>query len=251
MSLLALYEGMEKTASQNNLHYNDEWAQAAAEYGMTTDQFMDKLAEQQVREEVEMVKQAQEATWLGKCMGSGYVDTLVKVACADPVRDEIPEIHIKVAQASLDGLVNHMVKAANAPAKAEAILAALKGYGSSALDKADDLILRAQGATGLGARGKMVDDARQLLGGMGKMDIAIDKLTGGAHGKMKDLRGIHNKLRDASRGFKSRTETLGGLGGFSPEMPTALTEMASKAKVQDELRRLLSNMGSKGALAAG
>lgn len=247
MSLLALYEGMEKTASQQNLHQNDEWAQAAAEYGMTTDEFMDKLAEQQVQEEVELVKQAQEATWLGKCMGSGYVDTLVKVATADPVRDEIPEIHIKVAQASLDGLVTHFVKAANAPAKAEAILAALKGAGSSALGKADDLLLGAQARTGLGQRGKIIDKARDVGGLGGAGSRMLDELSFGRLGNRGKLRGLQNQLEALSVGG-SKLKAPGLAGGY--DVPTGIADLASKAKVQDQLRNLLQNMGSKAGFAA-
>lgn len=124
MSLYDLYDGMTKVASRNDHegYANDEWAQLAAENGMSKDEFMDKVAEQQALEEVELVKTAQEATYFGKCIGYGYMDTLTKVANASPVRDEIPEVHIKIAQQCLAGIVNHMVKAANTAEDANYVL---------------------------------------------------------------------------------------------------------------------------------
>lgn len=244
MSLLALYEGLEKNASRQGHNKNDAWAEAAAQYGMTTDEFMDKLAEQQVRKEVEIVKQAREAVWLGKCMGAGYVDTMYKLAAADPIRDEIPEIHIKIARASLIGLCEHMVKAANSPAKAQAILDALKGFGQKASTKADDLLLGLQARTGLGQRGKLIDEARQVLGGKGKLGLGSDAADilglSKSYGK---LRGLQNDLRASSPSFAGSSKKSGWLTGDSDA--SAITELANKAKVQDQLRNLLSNMGSK------
>lgn len=121
MGLSDLYEKMEKNASDNNLDENDEWTEAAASYGMTKEAFMDKLAEQQVEEEVEMVKQSNEAKYLGKCMGYGYMDAMNKIANANSARDGIPESYIKVARASLHGICSGMIKAANSPERAAAV----------------------------------------------------------------------------------------------------------------------------------
>lgn len=240
MSLYDLYEGMSKHADDHGLNVNDEWAETAAQYGMTTEQLMDKLAEEQVREEVAMMKTAQEATYLGKCMGAGYFDALAKVASADPVRDGVPEIHIKVAQAGLEGLVHNMVKAGNAPMKAEAILAALKNAGGQAMGKADDALLGLQARTGLGQRGKLVDEARGILGG---------KTDTGFGSKAADLIGLSGKERGL-RGIQSQLG-VSGQGGWSKKSQGIKDLVNSNPKLQDQLRGLLQNMGNKAGLSMG
>ena len=125
MSLLNLYDSMEKTAAAQGLDVNDEWSELAAQYGMTKEAFMDKLAEEQVAEEVELVKEAREATYLGKCMSYGYMDTLQKVAKSNAVVAGIPELFVKVASASLHGICSNMIKAANTPQRAQAIFNSL------------------------------------------------------------------------------------------------------------------------------
>lgn len=233
MSLLSLYENMEKTANRNNYNQNDEWAQAAAQYGLTVDEFMDKLAEQQVREEVEMTKQAQDATWLGKCMGSGYVDTIVKVACADPVRDEIPEIHIKVAQASLNGLLEHMVKSANVAAKAQMILDALKGAGRSAMQKGDDMLFNLQARTGRGSRGRLVDEARGLTAEGGGM---IDKLKSALGVGSKETR--LNEIQSAL-GLKGQ----GSFGGKNQGIRDLVNSVPKSRDLSEVLGGIRGRMG--------
>jgi len=110
MSLLALYNGMQKTASTD--HEPDEWDRAAAEAGMDTDTYMDKVAEQRAYEEASLVKVAEESRVLGSAMANGYFDALTKYANASPVSDGVPEIFIKLATASKKALVTNLVAAA-------------------------------------------------------------------------------------------------------------------------------------------
>lgn len=108
-SLVDLFNGMQKTASRRQ---PDAYDRAAAANGMTTEQYLDKVAEAHVAQEYTLVKSAQVSYDLGQYMARGYWDTLSKVANSHPVRDGVPEIYINIAQASKFGLAKNLIKAA-------------------------------------------------------------------------------------------------------------------------------------------
>lgn len=127
-SLVDLFNGMQKTASRRQ---PDAYDRAAAANGMTTEQYLDKVAEAHVAQEYTLVKSAQVSYDLGQYMARGYWDTLSKVANSHPVRDGVPEIYIKIAQASKFGLTENLLKVALEAAPIEAAIANLpkaKGF---------------------------------------------------------------------------------------------------------------------------
>lgn len=111
MNLLDLYNGMQKTASVDRRE-PDEWDRAAAAHNMDTETFMEKVAEQRVAEEAELIKVAEESQILGGAMAHGYYDAMSKYASARPVQDGVPEIFIKIARVSKQALVKNLVAAA-------------------------------------------------------------------------------------------------------------------------------------------
>lgn len=109
MNLIDLYNQTQKTASVHR--EPDEWDREAAAYGMSTEDFMDKVAEIKVAEEAELIKVAEESKILGEVMADGYFDAMNKYASANPVRDGVPEIFIKIAQCARAALINNLVAA--------------------------------------------------------------------------------------------------------------------------------------------
>ena len=125
-----LYNQMNKQASapRQSSRQQDEWDRAAAQHGLSTEEYMDKVASLVVKREKELIKEAKASEQLGADMAAGYYDTLLKVAAAHPIRDGIPEQFIKVARRVRVSLIRSMIKVSNDQRRAENILNRIDPY---------------------------------------------------------------------------------------------------------------------------
>jgi hypothetical protein len=181
-SLIDLFNGINKTAAeqQTNNRVPDEWDKLAAANGMTTDQLLEKVAEQTVQEEAALVKSAQVSYAMGDYMAAGYWDTMNKVANAHPVRDGVPEVYIKIARATKNRLSEELQKIAIRGFAPEAVVESglpqmLGKQTTPILERIGQLLAGAKGtAAGLGEKawqatgGKGIRSAEEAITGIGR-----------------------------------------------------------------------------------